>query len=128
MGGHVEASITASASVQKLIEKRKFDKAYGYEFTDLATESDLLDFNREKEQTIVTNNTLVLPVTNYTYDVLTIQGQGLGGMIRPYRGQIGHVYEPKVRDISSSTSIGVEVEGGAGFHGGANIKQTTTNS
>lgn len=127
-GGHVEASIAASASVQKLIEKIKFDKAYGYENTDNATEFDLLDFNREKEQTTVTNNTLVLPVTNYTYDILSIQGQGLSGTIRPYRGQIGYVYEPKVSDISASTSIGVEVEGGAGFHGGANIKRTNTNS
>lgn len=127
-GGHAEASIAASASVQKLIEKRKFDKGYGYENTDNATESDLLDFNREKEQTTVTSNTLVLPVTNYTYDILSIQGQGLSGTIRPYRGQIGHVFEPKVSDISASTSIGAEVEGGAGFHGGANIKRTNTNS
>ncbi len=127
-GGHVEASIAASASVQKLIEKRRLDKAYGYEFTDSATDSDLLDFNREKEQTTVSSNTLVLPVTNYTYDILSIQSQALGGMIRPYRGQVGAVYDPKVRDISASTSIGVEVEGGAGFHGGANIKRTKTNS
>jgi hypothetical protein len=127
-GGHIEGSITASASVQKLIEKTKNDKAYGYEYTDLATQFDLLDFNREKEQSTVTSNTLVLPVTNYTFDVLSIQGQGLGGIIRPYRGQIGNVFEPKVNDISSSTSIGAEVEGGAGFHGGANIRRTNTNS
>jgi hypothetical protein len=87
-----------------------------------------LDFNREKEETTVTKNTLVLPVTNYTYDILTIQGQGVGGTVRPFRGQVGCLSDPKVTDISASTSLGVEIEGGAGGHIGASIKRSTSNT
>ena len=123
-GAHLEGSISAYGSVQSIKDKYKVDKAYGYENTDYATEYDILDFNREKEESSVTKNTLVLPVTNYTYDILTIQGQGVGGMIRPFRGQVGYVYDPKVNDISGSNSIGMEYEGGAGGHIGVNFKNT----
>src|SRR5690606_18285763 len=78
--------------------------------------------NREKEKTTISKNTTVLPVTNYTYDIYTIQGQGIDGTFRPYKSQIGYVYDPKVSDISSSISLGAEIEGGAGGHIGANLK------
>ena len=127
-GLHVEGSITASASSQRLIQKNRTTKAYGYEFTENASGNDLLDFNREKEQSVVSVNTLILPVTNYTYDLLSIQGQGIGGQVRPFRGQVGYVYDPYVNDVSSSNSFGGEVEGGAGGHIGANFKHSYSNS
>ncbi len=123
-GADVEGSITAYGSVQSLRDKVKTDKAYGYENTEFSTDSDLLDFNREKESATVTKNTTILPVTNYTYDLLAIQGQGISGQIRPFRGQVGYVHDPKVNDISSSVSIGLEIEGGAGGHIGGNLKYT----
>lgn len=127
-GGHVEASITGSANVQTLINKTNIDKAYGYENTEFAGQDDLLDFNREKEQAVISHSTLVLPVTNYTYDVLSVESQAVGGQIRPYRGQVGYVYDARVNDYSTSNSFSAEVEGGAGFHGGANFRFVGSNS
>lgn len=127
-GGHIEGSIAGYASIQKLIDKKQFQTSYGYENTDLADGASILDFNREKEQSIVSKNTLVLPVTNYTYDIYTIQGQGIGGMFRPFRGQVGMVFDPLVADQSSSMSAGLEIEGGGGVHKGLNFRVSNTNS
>lgn len=118
---HVEFSMSASVGVQDIKDKVSRDKAYGYEYTDLATQNSLLDFNREKELSTVSKTTKALPLTNYTYDIYTIQAQNAGGNFRPYRSQVGYVFDPKVEDESSSMSLGVELEGGAGVHWGANF-------
>ena len=127
-GVHGEASIAGYASVQKLVSKEVNQYAYGYENTEAADPSGLLDFNREKEQSSVSKNTMALPVTNYTYDLYTIQGQGIGGMFRPFRGQVGQVSDPRVTDQSASNSAGFEVEAGAGAHMGLNFRTTNTTS
>ncbi len=120
-----EGSLTASATIQTIKDKFKIEKAYGYENTELAGKSDILDFNRENELSTVSKSTNVLPVTNYTYDLLSIQSQGLSGQIRPYRSQAGYVYDPYVSDNSSSTSLSGEIEAGWGVHYGASIKYTS---
>lgn len=124
----VEFTIGAYGSIGKLRDKIKVTKSYGYEHTEVASNSDLKDFNREKEQSSVNENTLALPVTNYTYDIYSIQGQALNGQFRPYRSQIGYVYDPYVEDISNSGSAGIELQGGAGVHIGGNIKYTNSRS
>lgn len=128
MGFHGEGSISASATVQSLKNPYQIDKAYGYDFTQYASTSDMLDFNREKEQSTVTKNTLILPVTNYTYDIYSIQSQGLGGQFRPSRSQTGYVFDSKVVDGSSSQSFGLEAEAGWGGHLGLNFKTNETNT
>jgi hypothetical protein len=120
-GAHVEASLSASVGVQEVRYPVSRNKAYGYEFTDQAKPNSLLDFNREKELSVVSKTTKVLPVTNYTYDILNVQSQGLSGTFRPYRGQVGYVFDSKVEDESGNLSLGVELEGGAGVHVGANL-------
>lgn len=127
-GGHGEVSVAGYGSVQKLIDSKQFQNAYGYQYTDYANEYGLLDFNREKEQGVVSKRTLVLPVTNYTYDLYTIQGQGVSGMFRPFRGQTGFVHDSKVVDQSSSSSFGLEGELGAGGHLGANFRNSISTS
>jgi hypothetical protein len=119
-----ELSIAAGTTIQSLKEKKIIQKAYGYEFTDFGDAKSLLDFNREKEQSTVTKNTNLLPLTNYTYDVLTIQSQIGGGTFRPYRGQVGMVYDAQVQDVSTSGSVSLELEGAQGVHVGGNIKLT----
>jgi len=110
----------------KSSEKNKIEKAYGYEFTEQNING-VLDFNREKDRS-VNNNTTVLPVTNYTYDIYSIQGQGIGGMFRPFRSQVSHVYDKKVTDNGSGQSFGAEVQLGAYFHGGVDVKFTSSKS
>ncbi|MCF6133250.1 hypothetical protein [Flavobacterium wongokense] len=125
-GVQAEVSLSASATIQKIKDEFKREKAYGYENTELASEFDLLDFNRENELGSISKHTNVLPVTNYTYDVLSVQSQGLNGTIRPYRGQIGYVFDSYVADESSSTTMSAEIEAGWGFHYGASIKNTSS--
>ncbi|OEK09135.1 hypothetical protein A8C32_10395 [Flavivirga aquatica] len=115
-----EVEVSASASVQKIKDPFKEDKAFGYEFTGYATSSDLLDYNRENDG-IISKNTLALPVTNYTYDLYSVKAQGSGGMFRPFRSQVGQINDEYVKDRSDSFSAGIEVEGGSGFHGGYNF-------
>lgn len=128
MGAHVEGSIAGYASIQSLIDPVVKQASYGYQYSDFASTDDLLDFNREKDQGSVSKNTLVLPVTNYTYDLYSIQGQGVGGMFRPFRGQIGYVRDGLVTDRSSSASAGVELEVGVGGHTGYNARTSNTTS
>ncbi|MCK8482232.1 hypothetical protein [Psychroserpens algicola] len=124
-----EFGVSAFASSQKLIEEEKIksEKSYGYEFTEKGTYNDILDFNRENERTI-SKNTLSLPVTNYTYDIYSIQGQGIGGQFRPHRSQVGYLYSSSVEDSGDSFSLGAEVEAATGFHGGVDIRYSPTES
>jgi hypothetical protein len=108
-------------------EKYKIERGFGYENTHNAISTDILDFNREKDRSI-NKNTVSLPVTNYTYDIYNVQGQGVGGMFRPYRGQVGYVFDNYTRDDSNGGSLGVELGGGSGVHFGVDLTETTSNS
>src|SRR5690606_21535160 len=98
-----------------------------YENTNNATTSDILDFNREKDKTI-NKNTIALPVTNYTHDLYSVQGQGVSGMFRPYRGQVGFVYDNYTLDDSNGNNLGGEIGAGAGTHFGIDYARTESKS
>lgn len=75
--------------------------AYGYLYAQDVTGDVLQDINREKDGGYSKHNPN-LPVTNFTYDVYSVSGQGIGGVMRPHRSEIGHVYD----DNSESHSYG----------------------
>lgn len=108
-------------------EKYKVEKGYGYENTFNGSSMDILDYNREKDRT-VSRNTTVLPITNYTYDIYNIQGQGVSGMFRPYSGQVNYVYDNFVQDKSNGGALGIELGAGGGHHWGFNASVTIANS
>lgn len=122
-GTEPQVRITGYGSYQKISDEYK-DKtvgAYGYENTQHKKNNEgVLDFNREKEQTI-NKNTNALPITNYTYDIYNIEGQGISGMFRPYRSQIGYLYNDDVSDYGLSDTFGAELGLGGLVHGGANF-------
>ena len=122
-----EVGITAYGTNQSLVRKTNVEKAFGYEFTESATRNDVLDFNREKED-IVTKGTRALPSVNYTYDLYTINGQGVGGMFRPFRSQTSYVFDQYVEDQGESDSGGIEIEGATGFHVGVDYKNSPSTS
>ncbi|UZO80677.1 hypothetical protein NBT05_17260 [Aquimarina sp. ERC-38] len=119
-GADVEGEISATGSVQKIKQVERPEKGYGYDYTGFATPNDIKDYNREKDNGVINRNTLSLPIANYTYDLYTVQGQGIGGMFRPYRSQVGQINDDLVEDESASETFGVEIEPGTGFHYGAN--------
>lgn len=99
---------------------------FGYENTHLKRGREgVLDFNRENERT-VNKNTTALPVTNYTFDTYSIQGQGVSGMFRPYRSQVNYVYNDDVTDFSASSSLGLEFGVGGLVHGGVDFRVSPT--
>ncbi|WP_278008812.1 hypothetical protein [Flavobacterium gyeonganense] len=136
LGGEVfgvegQVQVTGYGSYQNIADeyKKKKEKAYGYENTEYKkiTESGVLDFNRENERN-VTQNTLALPVTNYTYDIYSIDGQGVSGMFRPYRSKVSSVYNDEVVDLGQSQNFGAEVGLGNLFHASADFKKAPSES
>lgn len=103
--------------------------AYGYDNTQYKNGNEgVLDFNREKEQSSINKNTTSLPVTNYTYDTYNIEGQGVSGMFRPFRSQVGYLFNDDVTDFSDSGSFGVEIGVGNLVHGGFDFKTSPSYS
>ncbi|PHS05253.1 MAG: hypothetical protein COA88_12620 [Kordia sp.] len=121
-----KGEISGYASYQDILDKDVFTPTYGYEFTEHNEGlNGVLDFNREKEKHF-NRQTTALPVTNYTYDLYSVQGQGIGGMFRPYRSQVSYLYDKKVSDIGVGASYGGEIELGNLVHGGLDIKVSPT--
>ncbi|MCG8573612.1 MAG: hypothetical protein MI810_01915 [Flavobacteriales bacterium] len=126
-GAEGDAMITGFIMNQYLAKNTTTENAYGYDHTHEAKPEDVLDFNREKDGNFSVNSTN-LPITNYTYDIYSVQGQGVGGMFRPYRSQVGHVYDNQVISNSSAGSGGIEIGVGQTAHSGGDIETTTTDA
>lgn len=129
-GAEAQLRITGYGSAQKINAKYK-DRSvggYGYENTQYKNNLEgVLDYNREKEQTI-SKNTNALSVTNYTYDTYNIEGQGVSGMFRPFRSQASYLYNDKVSDFSISGTFGLEYGVGNLFHAGVNFSVSPSTS
>jgi len=120
-----QGDISAYSATQSVpaIFKSRDEKAYGYDNTEKASKYDVKDFNREKDGNYSVNSTN-LPVTNYTYDIYSVQGQGVGGMFRPYRSQVGYVNDNYTANLGTSVSFGGEFGGGNAFHTGLDIENS----
>ncbi len=119
-----QGSITGFGSVQALrnSDKVRDINAYGYSHTENAsTLNSVLDFNRENDRAVSTNTTM-LPLVNQTYDLYSINGQGIGGMFRPYRSQVGHVFDETISYGGVGGSASLELGPGLAIHFGGNAK------
>ncbi len=129
-GAEGQAQFTAWASIQQLssAEENKEVPAYGYENTEHNKGNrGVLDFNREKDRTLNENTKALAPV-NYTYDTYVLSGQGLQGSFRPYRSQVGNVYDPTVSSSGDGVSLGGEFGPGAYAHFGGDIEVNPSSS
>ncbi len=130
LGPDGRIQITGYGSSQSIspFEKDKYVPAFGYQHTEANEgENGILDFNRENDNDY-SKNTTVLPVTNYTYDIYAIHGQGAGGQFRPFRGQVGYVYDHQVRDSGNGASFGLEGDVGNLVHTGFDIEMSPSSS
>ena len=82
--------------------------AYGYMHYQNANEESMLDFNREKDG-IIRKESPNLPLPIATNDLFTVTGQGVGGMYRPLRNDVGTLYDPVSESVSNSVSLGIDV-------------------
>lgn len=71
-----------------------FYKSYGYNYLYKGQNNPdaLLDFNREKDGPI-SKYTSALPIPNYTFDVWTILGQGIGQSVRSHQSNTRFVFD-----------------------------------
>jgi hypothetical protein len=126
---HPNFTIGGYYSEQSLIQNTINSPAYGYLHSDEGVSNDYatMDFNREKDQSF-NESTPALPIPNYTFDVYSVSGQGVGGSYRPFRGDIGHVYDAASYCTSTGFSIGGEVGLGDLTHVGVDITVNSVNS
>ena len=109
-------------SGQFLLKNDESLPAYGYLYSQKAKgEKQMMDFNREKDGSF-SENTANLPVTNFSYDIYSVSGQGIGGMYRPFRSDVGVVYDSKVTNLGGGVSVsGIEAAGGNITHAGIDV-------
>lgn len=130
-GGDIDGTFSGFFSKQELLYNSKAFPAYGFMYEeDGAPQSDvMLDFNRENEQSF----TRTLPnihTTNHSYDLFSISGQGVSGMFRPFRSEVGYVHNNEVTDVNSGGVVSIEIGPGniadVGFSEG--VATTLSNS
>ncbi len=129
-GLHGSPHISGYFSTQQLITNKIENPAYGYMNSSKGQKdkSAILDFNREKDGAFQPEENANLPLTNFTYDLYSISGQGIAGSYRPVRNDIGYVFDPANYTTSAGVSIGVEIGGGNIVHGGGDIKLNYVNT
>ncbi|OFY82811.1 MAG: hypothetical protein A3F72_01630 [Bacteroidetes bacterium RIFCSPLOWO2_12_FULL_35_15] len=120
---------TGYYSEQRLAQTKQIVPAYGYLNSDEGSALDkvLMDFNREKDGSF-TKTTPCLPLTNYTYDLFSVSGQGVGGMFRPFRSDLGYVFDSRSTNTSDSYSLGVEIGLAMTAHAGVDVTINDVNS
>ncbi|MCD6067122.1 MAG: hypothetical protein K0S33_1948 [Bacteroidetes bacterium] len=118
--------IGVNFSTQHVDDKLKTHKGYGYlHFAQMDNSDAIMDFNREKEFP-VTHDAPAIPLPVNTYDVLSVKGQGISGVFRPFRSDIGFYRSPSVTNSNNSTTLGGDAaapavaKGGFDFGDGAN--------
>ncbi len=85
----------------------------------------IVDFTRFNDRE-VTPNTPVVSVPQYSYDVFSIQGEGTGGTIRPYRNDLGYVRDNTTTSKDGNFGLGVDI--GIPGHYGSNFNLVKTPS
>ncbi len=121
-GVHGKIGLSGFYSAQELAQSTVTNPAYGYLYAEKGELRDnaLMDYNREKDGTF-TENTPSLPLTNFTFDTYGVSGQGIGGSYRPFRSDIGYVFDATSYTTNDNDALTVEVGVGGYAHVGTNI-------
>ncbi len=99
----------------------------GYMYSEKANtnENAVMDFNRLGDAE-VTPNTPVISAPQYNYDVFSIQGEGTGGTIRAYRGDLGFMRDNVTTSKDFNVSVGLDIAFPGHYGGNYNIISTPT--
>lgn len=129
-GIYGSAYVTGFYNEQRLATNKRniHSPAYGYLNYQMATSKPdaLMDVNREKDG-VVTSNSPNMPIPSFTYDIYSVNGQGIGGMYRPMRNDFGVAKDQEMNSESSGGSAGVDL-GPALVHVGVNLSLNHANS
>jgi hypothetical protein len=116
-------------SSQRLQTNQIDNPAYGYMHYDEGQSYDdaLLDFNRENDRAY-SQHLPALPLSSLTFDLYSVNGQGVGGSYRPFRSDIGYIYDASSSSTSDGFSIGGEFGVGNLAHVGGDVTVNNTYS
>lgn len=128
-GSNTSFSVTGYFSQQGLWSPMEIKPAYGmlYAQKGYQNENALMDFNREKDGAFQ-DYSIHLPIVNPGYDVLSVNGQGIGGSFQLKRGDVPVFFDTKSIAGGFGESFGFETGQGNTAHGGADIKYNITTS
>jgi len=128
-GVHPNGRSGAFFSVQKLRSAVSNAPAYGYLYLHRGqnVQTAMLDFNREKGGAY-TPDQAALGLAALTPDIFSVSGQTIAGSYRPFRSEIGHVFDPAIHSGGVGGSYGAELGVGLLFHAGANISVNDASS
>jgi hypothetical protein len=129
IGIHGSEKITGYYTNQSLARSTMTAPAFGYFYSEDSYSDPyaMLDFNREKDGAF-NEHTPALPLTNFSCDIYSVSGQGIGGMYKPTRGDVGVVYDNYAENNSLGGSLGLEFGVGNAAHGGMDLNINTSNS
>lgn len=130
MGTHPNLRMSAFYSGQFLYITKKSVPAYGYQYAGYANKNPeaMHDFNREKDGAYNEHIT-ALPLATHSYDIYSVSGQGIGGTYRPFRGDIGTIYDTETNNYTAGLNFpGIEIGVTQVAHNGANFSVNTVNS
>ncbi len=122
-------SVSGYYSNQSVAETQVKKEAYGYLYSTAAQWKGniMMDVNREKDGAYSANNKN-LPITTFSHDLYAVSGQGIGGMFRPYRGDIGHLHDDEMTSDGNGGSIGGEAGAGNLSKWGASLTYNHSSS
>lgn len=101
--------------------------AYGYLNLENANAGSILDFNRDNDG-VYYLECPKLPFSNLTYDLFNTNAQGLNEVFRPYRNDVGFVYDNFSSGGGTANDVGAEASFGNVVQLGANENTITSNS
>lgn len=128
LGGNFQGYYTS----QDLAFKSKTNRGYGYLYlqdgrSSSVEASALMDYNQEKARPY-RKDMPHIAIPYGTYDLYSASGQGVSGQFRAVRNDVGTFGGQKRKNLSNSSSAGVELGFGKDFRGGANLRVAKSNS
>jgi hypothetical protein len=128
-GLHGNGTLSGYVNIQQLATNTQTLPSYGFMYSDQSQKNPiaLLDFNREKDVPFLPH-LANLPITQFTYDLYNVSGQGVYGQFRPFRGDVGVLYDHQTTNQSTSIDLGVEFGLFLGAHFGIDGNFCTSNT
>lgn len=116
-----------SESIVPVESRTVYKPLVGFMYSENATgkKDAVMDFNRLNDGE-VTPNTPLISAPQYAYDIFSIQGEGTGGTIRAYRGDMGFMRDNETVSKDNNFSIGVDIAPAGHYGGNWNIISTPT--
>lgn len=98
-GTFAGASFYGNYNQEDILNRDKYVENYAYGYQNLENydfeNNKIMDFSREKDG-LVTPASKNIAVPNLTYDIYNYSGQGIGGMFRPYRTDVGKIHDARI--------------------------------